>query len=133
MNCQKCFVQSVLFTVWSFVNNRKARLHNLGQGVAQCEYSQVLETTKSRVLSTAPLCLGGCKHFIMFCICFFSLFPASISLLCIKYSDMHWRESGDTALRAVTPEHQGTVCSPVVPSNRFFHHLALLVGAHKYC
>ena len=69
----------------------------------------------------------------------FSISPACISLLCIKCSNMHWRGAGDAALRAVTPEHQGTVCSPVAPSHRFFHHLALpgrgiqVLLKHKTC
>lgn len=55
----------------------------------------------------------------------FSISPAYISLLCIKCSNVHWRGAGDVALKAATPEHQGTVCSPVAPSHRFFHRLAL--------
>lgn len=129
MNCQKCFIQSVLFIIWSFVTIGKldwSVLHKLGKGRAQWEYGQVWRLQSlSQALSTAPPCVGGCKCLVNFCIRFFSLSPACISLLWIKYSNMHWRWGGSMALGAVTPEHQGTVCSPVAPSHRFFHHLAL--------
>lgn len=38
---------------------------------------------------------------------------------------MHWRGARDVTLKAVTPEYQGTIHSPLGPSHRFFHHLAL--------
>lgn len=56
---------------------------------------------------------------------FFSVSPSCISLLCIKCSSMHWRGARDVTLKAVTPEYQGTIRSPLGPSHRFFHHLAL--------